>query len=80
MTLLPNETVTTKPAIDKAHGKVLTYGLGLGYFAFMASAKHEVDSVTIVERSADVIELFKTWLLPYFPNKDKIRIVCERLR
>ena len=77
MTLLPNETVTTKPAIDQAAGNVLTYGLGLGYFAFMVSCKPEVSSVTVVERSADVIELFQTWLLPHFPYKDKIRIVCE---
>ena len=77
MTLLPNETVTIKPAIRQAFGKVLTYGLGLGYFAFMAACKEEVTSVTIVERSADVIELFETWLLPHFPCKEKLRIVCD---
>lgn len=77
MTLLPNETITTKPAIDQAFGKVLTYGLGLGYFAFMASSKTEVSSVTVVERSRDVIELFKEWILPYFPHREKINIICE---
>jgi hypothetical protein len=77
MTLMPNETVTTLPAVEKAHGKVLTYGLGLGYFPFMASSKDNVDSVTIVERSPEVIELFKTLLLPQFPHKDKIRVICS---
>lgn len=76
MTLMPNETVTTLPAVALAKGKVLTYGLGLGYFAFMASQKNEVASVTVVERSKDVIELFETYILPQFPNKDKIHIVC----
>ncbi len=76
MTLLPNETVTTLPAVKKATGKVLTYGLGLGYFAFMASRKEDVSSVTIVERSQEVIQLFQTWILPYFPNRNKIHIVC----
>ncbi len=76
MTLMPNETVTTLPAVAKARGKVLTYGLGLGYFAFMASEKDEVSSVTVVERSGEVIELFRTHILPQFPHRDKIRVIC----
>ncbi len=76
MTLMPNETVTTLPAVEKARGKVLTYGLGLGYFPFMTSRKEEVTSVTIVERSADVIKLFEEYILPQFPHKDKIRVIC----
>ena len=60
----------------KAKGKVLTYGLGLGYFPFMTSRKEEVTSVTVVERSSEVIELFKEHILPQFPNKDKIRVIC----
>jgi len=76
MTLMPNETVTTLPAVSLAKGKVLTYGLGLGYFAFMASQKDVVTSVTIVDRSKDVIELFQTHILPQFPHKEKIRVIC----
>ena len=75
MTLMPNETVTTDPAVEKAHGKVLTYGLGLGYFAYMASNKKEVESVAIVELSDNVISLFEECILPQFPNKEKIKIV-----
>lgn len=75
MTLMPNETVTTLPAVALAKGKVLTYGLGLGYFAFMASQKEEVSSVTVVERSEDVIELFKMHILPQFPQREKIRVI-----
>lgn len=76
MTLMPNETVTTLPAVKRAKGKVLTYGLGLGYFAFRASEKQEVTSVTVVERSKDVIKLFETHILPQFSHRDKIRIIC----
>lgn len=76
MTLMPNETVTTLPAVSEASGKVLTYGLGLGYFAFRASEKQEVSSVTVVERSRDVIELFETRILPQFPHREKIRVIC----
>ncbi len=78
MTLMPNETNTTKPAIEASEGKVLTYGLGLGYFAYMASIRDNVESVTVVERSRDVIELFKTYILPQFPNPEKIELIeCD---
>lgn len=75
MTLMPNETNTTKPALALSKGKVLTYGLGLGYYAYMAALKEEVESVTVVERSADVVKLFTDFILPQFPNPEKIRIV-----
>ena len=77
MTLQPNETVTTEPAVIRARGKVLTYGLGLGYFAYRASEKEDVESVTVVERSRDVITLFEEHILPQFPNRGKIKIVCS---
>ena len=75
MTLLPNEMVTSYPAIRAANGRVLTFGLGLGFFAYHASQKENVSSVTVVDISDDVIELFRTHILPQFPNKDKINII-----
>lgn len=75
MTLMPNETVTTKPAVAQAHGRVLTFGLGLGYFAYMAARKPEVESVTVVDLSADAISLFEQNLLPQMECRDKIRVV-----
>lgn len=75
MTITPNEVETMREPIAKSRGKVLTLGLGLGYFAFHASEKAEVDRVVVVERSQDVIEIFKTYLLPQFPHGDKIEIV-----
>ena len=75
MTLQPNEMVTTWPAIKEASGRVLTYGLGLGYFAYHASEKKEVESVTVVDISDDVIALFQKHILPQFPHKEKVRIV-----
>jgi spermidine synthase len=76
MTLMPNETVTTLPAVEKARGKVVTFGLGLGYFTYMASLKDEVESVTVVELSPDVISLFEEHILPQFEKRDKIKIIC----
>jgi len=74
MTLLPNETATTSYAVERSRGRVLTFGLGLGYFAFMASEKPSVASVTVVERDKDVIDLFTRCILPQFPNRDKITV------
>lgn len=75
MTLTPVDLDTCEEAIERAHGRVVTFGLGLGYYAFMASEKNEVESVTVVEKSREVIQLFKNHLLPRFPHADKIYIV-----
>lgn len=76
MTMMPNEIVTQRVPISRACGRVATYGLGLGYFAFMCARKDEVESVTVVERDESVISLFKELILPSFINKNKIEIVC----
>ena len=75
MSIKPSEIESTRPAVDAAFGRVVTFGLGLGYFAYMASRKPEVSSVTIVERDPAVIELFRTQLLPQFSTKDKITVI-----
>lgn len=75
MTVTPNEIETMREPIANSHGRVLTLGLGLGYFAFHASQKPNVESVTVVERDREVIDLFKGELLPQFPHREKIRIV-----
>ena len=75
MTLLPNEQVTMREPVSSAFGKVLTYGLGLGYFAFLASEKENVSSVTVVEADLSAERLFRRFILPKFPHKEKLRII-----
>lgn len=75
MTVTPNEIETMREPIEKSRGSVLTLGLGLGYFAFRAAQKEEVERVTVVERDHDVIALFQSHILPQFPNAHKIGIV-----
>jgi len=75
MTLTPVDLDTCEEAIAKAHGKVVTFGLGLGYYAYMVARKGEVESVTVVEKSPAVIALFEKHLLPQMECRDKIRIV-----
>ena len=75
MTVTPNEINTIQPAVQKSRGKVLTYGLGLGYYAFHCLLKADMESVTVVERNPAVIDMFRRHLLPFFPRQDALHIV-----
>ena len=75
MSLVLSEIESMKDSIEKAKGRVITYGLGLGYYAFMASEKDDVDSVTVVELNPHVISLFREKLLPQFPHSHKIHMI-----
>lgn len=75
MTLLPNEINSQKKYIEAASGKVLTYGLGLGYYAFCVAKKPSVQSVTVVEKNSTVINLFKKHILPCFPARVSEKII-----
>lgn len=75
MSLNPNEINTMEKDIEKATGKVLTFGLGLGYFQFICSLKEDVKEITIVEKDPNIIALFKQFLLPFFPYRNKIKII-----
>lgn len=77
MAIKPNEIETMRMAISKASGNVITFGLGLGYFAYMVSLKDDVQSITIVERDKNVISLFETFILPQFEHPEKITIICS---
>lgn len=75
MSFAPHETETSEDAVERAHGNVVTFGCGLGYFPYMVSEKENVSSVTIVEFDQKIIDFFKENLLPLFPHKEKIKIV-----
>lgn len=75
MTVTPNEIRTMQKPISNACGKCVTYGLGLGYFAFHAAMKEDVTSLTVVEQDQNAIALFETHLLPHIPMREKITLV-----
>ena len=75
MTVCPSEISSMERQMRNAHGRVLTLGLGLGYYAMMVSRKKEVSSVTVVEREKSVISLFNRHILPFFPDSGKIRVI-----
>nr|MCR5793437.1 hypothetical protein [Lachnospiraceae bacterium] len=56
-------------------GKVLTLGLGMGYYAYMVAEKDEVEHVTIIEREQEVIDLFESYILPQFSHPEKITVI-----
>lgn len=75
MAIKPNEIETVRREIAMVKGHLLTFGLGMGYFAYMASEKPEIERVTVIERGHEEIELFKKFILPQFPQKEKIEII-----
>ena len=75
MSIKPSEIASSQAAIDAAFGRVVTFGLGLGYFAFMAARKASVVSVTVVERDPAVIRLFNERILPQIPERGKITVI-----
>ena len=75
MLITPNEMETMRPAIRAAQGKVLTLGLGMGYYAYHVCEKETVHSLTVVERDPAAIALFTRYILPQFPHGEKLRLV-----
>lgn len=77
MMITPNEINTMKEPIANALGRVCAFGLGLGYYPYMVSQKQEVKEVTVVEKDKTVMDLFTRYILPQFPNRDKIRLIHQ---
>ena len=75
MTLTPVDLDTSEKAIEDAHGRVVTFGLGLGYYAYMVSEKSNVESITVIEKSENVIKLFNQYILPQFSHPEKVKII-----
>ncbi len=77
MLVTPNEIETVRPAVRAARGRVVTFGLGLGYFPYLASEKPDVEKVTVVEKDPAVIRLFRQHILPQFAHAEKIEVVND---
>jgi len=59
--------------ISDSKGDVLIHGLGLGIVALACAGKSEVKSMTVIEKSQDVINLVSEHVLK---QSNKIRIIC----
>lgn len=74
MSITPSEINTMENHINNMKGKVLVFGLGLGYFAYMTALKDNVESVTIIELNKDIIDIFEENILVQMDDKLKSKI------
>jgi hypothetical protein len=77
MSITPSEINTMKHHIAAMKGKVLVFGLGLGYFAYMSALKDNVESVTVVELNQDIVDIFNTHIYTQIDEniKSKIKVI-----
>ena len=75
MSVCPSEINSMRGQMESAFGNVLVLGMGLGYYQYVVSGKPNVKSVTVVEISSEIIEIFNDNILPHFPCSDKIKII-----
>ncbi len=77
MSLDPDEINTMAPIIEQMHGKILIFGLGMGYFPYMASLNNKVEKIVIVENNMDIINFFKEFIASKLDNKIPFEIVYD---
>lgn len=65
----PSERRDHQEFIDAAYGNVLVNGLGLGLCIAPLMANPEVDTVTVVENSEDVMSLMATTYIKRYPER-----------
>ena len=70
MSNTPMEERTNFEFIKKAHGDILIGGLGIGLIVMAIQDKQDVESITVVEKASEVIQLLSS--LPY---NDKVTVV-----
>ncbi len=75
MSVCPSEINSMKEQMERAHGNVLVLGMGLGYYQYVISGKDDVSSVTVVEISPEIADIFNENILPFFEKAEKIEIV-----
>ena len=71
----PSEANTNDVPAQRARGKVLTFGLGIGYFLYMAIQNPNVEEVTVIELSKEVIAMFQNFILPQFESTKPIHLI-----
>lgn len=67
----PMEKNTNMDFVRKAHGDVFIAGLGIGLILLAIQDKEEVKSITVLEKSSEIVELVGKQL----PLNDKVQII-----
>ena len=68
------EQVTNIEVVERAHGRVLIAGLGLGMILWPIAEKSDVTEIVVVEKSADVIALVG----PHIP--ERVEVIHDDIR
>lgn len=68
MGLTPMEMITQKAGIDRARGRCVVGGLGLGWFLKEIAAKPEVREIVVVEKSQELLDFMRPVLEAKFPD------------
>lgn len=76
LSITPLDIKLSKIPLQIAKGKILILGLKLGYFAYLASLKQDVNEIDVVENNLELISLFKNILLPLFPQNKNVNVIC----
>ncbi|NFI08704.1 hypothetical protein FDF97_16160 [Clostridium botulinum] len=71
MSNTPMEKRTNAYFVQHAHGDILIAGLGIGLIVLAIQNKKEVKSITVIEKSSDVIDLVAKQL----PLNSKVKII-----
>lgn len=73
MSNTPMEQQTNLEFVSKAHGKVLIGGLGIGMILLAIQDKENVEHITVVEKSKEVVELVANQL----SLNEKVNIIID---
>ena len=77
MNITPNEIETMDPYINKVHGSLLVFGLGLGYFPYMSYLKGNIKDITIIENDQNVIDIFNRYIKEKLNIKIPVKIIKD---
>ena len=78
MAVKPSEIETMRGPLSEISGKVAVFGLGLGYFAYMATLNPAVREIDVIEIDSDAISLFSKHILPQFEHREKISDIIRK--
>lgn len=71
------EQRSMEKALNNVHDHLLIFGLGMGYFPYMALLNGKVKTITIVEKNIDIINFFNEHIKKFFPSKEVINIIHD---
>lgn len=68
MGLTPMEMLTQKPGIDRARGRCVVGGLGLGWFLKEIAVRPEVREIVVVEKSKELLDFIRPRIEKLYPQ------------